>query len=194
MVYSIKIGIWNANGFAQRSREIKFFLYDQDIDIMLIAETHFTKKSYMHIPRYNVYSTQHPDGKAHGGTAVIIKNKIKRYENTTYNQDHLQTTCITIQDRYGPITIAAIYSPPKHIIKQEQYTRFFATLGNRFVAGGDFNAKHPWWGSRSNVSSPKERQLCLSMIEDNLHPVSTDELPISPLFAERFQILLTSAS
>ncbi|EFN69517.1 hypothetical protein EAG_14778, partial [Camponotus floridanus] len=30
-----------------------------------------------------------------------------------------------------------------HTIKQNQYTCFFTTLSNRFIAGGDYNAKHP---------------------------------------------------
>lgn len=29
------------------------------------------------------------------------------------------------------------------MIKQEQYTHFFKILGYRFIAGGDYNAKHP---------------------------------------------------
>jgi hypothetical protein len=39
----------------------------------------------------------------------------------------------------GPLTISAVYLPPKHIIKQEQLTGFFSTLGPRFLAGGDYN-------------------------------------------------------
>jgi hypothetical protein len=53
--------------------EAKTCIQNQKVDIMLISETHFTTKSYIKIPNYTVYDTQHPDGTAHGGTAIIIK-------------------------------------------------------------------------------------------------------------------------
>lgn len=34
---------------------------------------------------------------------------------------------------------------------------FFRKLGCKFIAGGDHNAKHPWWGSR--LANPKGREL-----------------------------------
>ena len=46
---------------------------------MLISETHFTAKRYTEIPNYTIYDTQHPDGRAHGGTTIIIKNGLKRH-------------------------------------------------------------------------------------------------------------------
>lgn len=101
---------------------------------------------------------QHPNDTAHSGTAIIIRKSIKHYENEKYTKDYLQATSITIEDWIGPVTLVAIYSPPKHIIKQEQYIRFFKILGkggNRFIAGEDYNAKYPWWDSRS----PEDRVL-----------------------------------
>lgn len=175
MANSLKIGIWNANGLAQRSQELKTFILQQNIDIMLTSETHFTKKSYLRMAGYTIYETQHPDGLAHGGTAIIIKTSIKHCENEKFARDYLQATAITIEDCAGPITLSAIYSPPKHNIKEAQYTQFFKTLGNRFIAGGDYNAKHPWWGSRSNVPTPKGKQLYLAMQANNLTPLSTGE-------------------
>lgn len=175
MFSTIKIGIWNANGLIQRSLELKTFLIEHDIDIILISETHFTKKSYLKIPRYNIYDTQHPDGTAHGGTAIIIKTTIKHHENEGYKKEHLQATSITVEDGTGTLTVASIYSPPKHMIKQEQYMHFFKTLGHRFIAGGDYNAKHPWWGSRSNISTPKGRQLYQTILENNLQVITSGE-------------------
>lgn len=172
MLNLLKIGVWNANGLAQRSRELKFFLYEHNIDIMLISEIHFTKKKYLNIPKYIIYDTQHPDGTAHGGTAIIVKSTIKHHKNEKFDQEYLQATYITVEESTGSIKIAAIYSSPKHIIKQEQYSNFFKTLG--FIAGGDYNAKHPWWSSRSPVPTPKGRQLYYAMLENNLHPVTRE--------------------
>jgi hypothetical protein len=54
---------------------------------------------------------QHPDGTAHGGTAILIKNGIKHYLHGHYNLDHIQATSIPVEDSIGPLTIAANYCP-----------------------------------------------------------------------------------
>jgi hypothetical protein len=101
---------------------------------MLIFETHFTTKSSIRMPNYSIYDTQHPDGTAHGGTAIIIKNNIK-----TNSMDI--TTESTCKQLASLLTIGLSHSQlrqstaPKHIIKTDQFLIFFSTLGHRFLAG-----------------------------------------------------------
>jgi len=76
MERKLKLATWNANGLAKHSTEVTAFILKQDIDILLVSETHFTNKSYLRIPGYTLYHTMHPDGKTHGGTAVIIRSSI----------------------------------------------------------------------------------------------------------------------
>jgi hypothetical protein len=140
---------------------------------MLISEMHFTTRSYFKIPNYTIYDTQYPDGTAHGGTAIIIKNSIKHHLHGHYTLAHLQATSVTIEDWFGPLTIAAVYCPPKHTIKADQFRSFYITLGHRFLAGGVYNAKHPLWGSR--LTTPRGRELFQAMQKDNLTYVSTGE-------------------
>ena len=117
---------------------------------MLISETHFTDKNYLKINGYNFYHTQHPSGKAHGGTRIIIKSSIKHYELPSFQKDYLQATNVevVIEDYHGTITTSAVYCPPRHSIAKENFDSFFDALGNRFIAGGDYNAKYTQWGSR----------------------------------------------
>lgn len=136
MAQVLKLAVWNANGLCRHVQEVKSFLQIQEIDIMLISESHFTDKSYIKIPNYVIYDTKHPDKKAHGGTAIIIRNNIKHHEREKYEYEYLQATSVNIVTHTGPITISAIYSPPKHNIKKEQYLHFFGTLGSKFIAGG----------------------------------------------------------
>jgi len=58
---------------------------------MLILKLTSLRRS-IHIPNYSVYDTQHPDGTAHGGTAIIIKYYIKHHLHWHYNREHLQAT------------------------------------------------------------------------------------------------------
>jgi len=169
---TIQLAIWNANGLSKHKNELQAFLRDQNIDIMLISETHFTKKNYIKFNRYNVYHTMHPDGTAHGGSAIVIKNNIKHHVINEYRTEKIQATTV-VMEWSGPLTISAVYCPPKHATKQDEFEQYLKILGNRFIAGGDFNAKHPQWGSR--LISPKGRELWEAMKHLNLEPMSTGE-------------------
>lgn len=62
----LKIAIWNANGLLQRLQELKVFINTNKVNVLLISEIHFTVKSFIKIPFYNVYSTKHPSGRGYG--------------------------------------------------------------------------------------------------------------------------------
>lgn len=169
----MRIAVWNANGLSQHKNEVEIFIKNQNIDIMLISETHFTDKSYICIPSFKVYFTNHPAGTARGGTAIIIKNSIKHQIEDKFEKMHIQATTITIYLQKVPLTISSVYCPPKHSITKEQYEEFFNSLGNRFIAGGDYNAKHTQWGSR--ILNPKGRVLLKTIQSSNLKYLSTGE-------------------
>jgi endonuclease/exonuclease/phosphatase family metal-dependent hydrolase len=140
-----------------------------NIDVMLISETHFTEKSYLKLPNYAVYHTNHPAGTAQGGTAIIIKNTIKHHQLNNYSQDFLQAASVSVEDSVGLITISAVYVPPKHTVKQEQLEDFYNTLGRLFITEGDYNAKHTDWGSRLITS--RGCRVLKAMERNNLkHP------------------------
>ena len=103
---------------------------------------HFTSKTYFQISIYKTYHTVHPDGTAYGGSAILVKSSIRHTELPKYQTDEIQATSIEVQDGSGSLCISALYSPPKH---------------NRFIAGGDFNAKHTVWGS--GLTTTKRREL-----------------------------------
>ena len=74
----LNIAFWNANGLAQHTLEVKYFLNEKQIDILLISETHFTAKNYFTIPNFKFYHANHPDGTSHGGSAILITSNTKR--------------------------------------------------------------------------------------------------------------------
>lgn len=123
---------------------------------MLISEIHCTGKSYVNIPYYNVYHTNHPDGCAHDGSAILIRNKIKHSHITPYCEDYIQATSMVVDEWAGPLTIAAI-CPPKHRLKEIHFT--------------DFNAKHTHW--RSRITLPRGRELLKIIEKMGLNAVSS---------------------
>lgn len=160
----LRVALWNANGLEQHKEEVKIFLINNHIDILLISETHFTQKTHFKIPNYNTYNTNHPDGTAHGGTAILIKSSIKHYELPKYQKDLIQSTAIKVTTLPFELTIAAVYCPPRHNTKKSDFKEYFQTLGNIFIAGGDYNSKNTRWGSR--LITTRGREL-LKTLDDN---------------------------
>jgi hypothetical protein len=109
------------------------FISVQDIDVMLISETHFTGKGYLKIPKHTVNHTSHPAGTVQEGIAIIIKSSIQNQQLSDYSQDFLQAISVTVEDTVRLLTISAVFLPLED---------FYNTLGHRFIAGGDYNAKH----------------------------------------------------
>jgi exonuclease III len=127
----------------QHTEGLKTFISIHKIDVMLISETHFTEKSYLKLPHYTVYHTDHPAGTTRGGTATILKKKsITHHQLNNYSRNFLQATSVSVEDSVSLLTISAVYLPPRYAVKQEQLEDFLNTLGRRFIAGGDYNAKH----------------------------------------------------
>jgi hypothetical protein len=99
----------------QKHKEIKLFLKLNFIDILLTSETHFTTKNYFSIPRYKLYYTNHPEGTAHGGTAILITETIEPYVLLKYEEDSTQATPIKVKVFPYEIIITAVYCHPDTI-------------------------------------------------------------------------------
>ena len=151
-------------------QEVITFLNINKIDILLISESHFTNLTVFKIPHFNVYNTPHPDGTAHGGTTLIIRKSISHHELPSYQTNKIQATTVEIKTTPWRLTVAAIYSPPRHSISTDEYKDFLQTLGNRFIVGGDWNAKHTQWGSR--LTTTKGRNLWRAMSDSNYDYIS----------------------
>ena len=115
--------------------------------------------------------TTHPDGTAHGGIAILIKVSIQHYKLLKYEEESIQATSIKVRGFPYEITVAAVYCPPRHNLKKEQFQTFFQTLGPKFIAGGDYNSKHTLWGSR--LTTTKGRELLKVIQEKNYSYLST---------------------
>lgn len=185
---SLKIVLWNANGLVQHVQELNMFLKLHLVDILLVSETHFTDRSFFRCPGYTVYDTRHPDGTAHAGSAIIVKSSIKHYESIKVQTNYLQSTCIVIEDETGPLSISAVYCPPRYRISEEDFIDFFSTLERRFIVGGDYNAKSPFWGSR--LTNPRGRTLLKVLQDKNFSHLSTTEFTYWPTDRLRLPDLL----
>ena len=60
----------------------------------------------------------------------------------------VQTTSVITETDISPLCLTSLYSPPRYSIKAEDYKDLFNLTAEKFIIGGDFNAKHTHWGSR----------------------------------------------
>ena len=158
MSKTLRIATWNANGLSQHIQDVEIFLNSEKIDICLISESHSTKTSYVKVHGYLCYSAVHPADRARGGSAIFVKENLQHYEILKVEEEYLQVIAIRIQaNRYKEYSVGAIYCPPRYKLKREEFIQLFETLGGNFIIGGDFNAKHLYWGSR--VINPKGKEL-----------------------------------
>jgi hypothetical protein len=142
MARFLKLGVWNAKDPIQHRDELKMFIYTNDIDVILISETHFTEKSCIRIPQYTHYHINQPTGSARGGTAIILKSSIQHHLLNPYNQAFLHSTSVAVKDTTVLLTITAVCHSPQNTIHQDQLEEYYYTLVHRFIAGGEYNAKH----------------------------------------------------
>jgi len=124
MAKFLRIALWNANGLYPHIEEVKLFLNQNYIDVLLISESHFTDRTHCSIPQYNIYYTNHPDATAHAGTAVIIRQTISHYELPSFQQDYIQATSVNVTLLPYELTISAVYCPPKHNNKEQHFSHF----------------------------------------------------------------------
>lgn len=150
--------MWNANGILQRKAELELVLNTRRIDVALLSETHLTPRHRCFISNYRIYRSDHPSGRALGGTAILIRSSLVHSQIPIEHTNRIQATAISLSFHHSSnITIASVYCPPRFTISPDQFANFFQSLGTNFIAGGDFNAKHRLWGSRLN--NPKGRNL-----------------------------------
>jgi hypothetical protein len=150
---------------------LDIILHDKRIDLALITETHFTDRSFLRIRDYVTYRTDHPDNRAQGGTAILVRKSLTHHPLPKYSTDYLQSTSISLSCLGSTFIVSSVYCPPNKNISQQRFIHFLDSLGPKFLAGGDWNAKHPQWGCR--VANPRG-----AILQNTLS--YTDHIVLSP--------------
>lgn len=165
----LKIVTWNANGILSKLPIFEVFLNSHEIDICLLTETHLTNKNYLNIKGYKVYNAFCPGNTARGGCSVIIKDSIDHFESGKIESTVIQMSFIQINSLKQKMNIGAAYCSPTCTIKKDIFKSLLLELGDRFILGGDFNAKHVDWGSRITLTRGKELRNAIGEIGCNFH-------------------------
>lgn len=176
---------WNANGILPKLLILEVFLNSQDIDVCLLTETHLTSKSFLKIKGYTVYNAFCPGDTARGGCSLIIKNTIDHFEFGKRETTEIQMSIVQLNSLKQKINVGVVYCSPSYSIKRDTFKPLLLELGDRFILGGDFNAKHIDWGSRITLTRGKELRFALRDLGCNFHssgnptywPSDTNKIP-----------------
>lgn len=138
-------------GSPDKQTELIHFIQKHDPDIMLLSETFLKTKHRLIIPNnYSLYRTDRI-GRGGGGTAIIIKTKIKHKLITgPETLSFPDSTTIKVKCYGRSYIISSIYSTK--LVLENDLNSFF-NLGERVFIGGDFNSKHTSWYCTQNNSS-----------------------------------------
>ncbi|RZF32880.1 hypothetical protein LSTR_LSTR004271 [Laodelphax striatellus] len=121
---------------------------------------------------------------------VLLLSRIvyKHHEEMKYETERVQLSSVAVQTRSYKLIVAAIYCPPRHSIRKEEYIAVFETLGTKFILGGDFNAKNSCWGSR--LTTPKGRELYKAIRDYGCEAISTGKQLTGLQIHEKFQTFI----
>ncbi|UYV80015.1 hypothetical protein LAZ67_18001422, partial [Cordylochernes scorpioides] len=146
-----KIIAWNCNGIRSGKEELLHFLEVNSIDIALLSETHLKPSIDLKFRNYQTIRTDRITGKS-GGTAIIIKSFFK-YKNMLIHTLNLENTSILIKPDGKPLLqITAIYKKPDAPLLEEDLNQLIKH-NHSIIVAGDWNSKHPLWGSRTSNNS-----------------------------------------
>jgi len=140
----ITIGSWNANGLKTKIPDVINFLQRQEIDILLIQETHLTNKDKLKLKNFQIQRQDGPNG--HGGLVTLIKNHIPYLHKSLLPTTSLDATAITLTD---DLTIINIYNSPRNKFTQQDLRTLLDT-SHKVLLAGDFNARHSLWNCTRN--------------------------------------------
>jgi GTP-sensing pleiotropic transcriptional regulator CodY len=115
---------WNANGLLRHQQELEVSLSTENTDLCLVSETHFTKDSSIRFKNYITFHTIHPDNTARGGSAVIIRNNIKQFEEEKYVTCDFKATIVTVETSKQRLTVSAIYCLPRYNIYANEFKHY----------------------------------------------------------------------
>jgi len=167
----LNIGVWNADGLANKALELELFVKCHNIDIMLVSETHFCSRSYYKLHGYDIHQATHPGDRKRGGSAILIKSCLQCYQFYSLQSPNVQCVAVKVKTDLGETAIASIYCPPNFQCTADDFEKLFDDLGTNFIIAGDWNAHHRLWGSRN--SSTRGRALADYIQRSNVQVLAT---------------------
>lgn len=142
-----KILNWNANSIKRRKNELQDFLQTEEINIVLITETHLRNSYRFNILNYKSYRNDR-EKKTEGGVAILTKRNIYHHPlpNPQHNENIVATGTKITAHNTQQMEIYATYIPPNRLLDEKRINQIINNNENSTqLLGGDLDAKNTTW-------------------------------------------------
>ena len=149
----------NINGLSDRSTEALYqFMNDNDIHITCVTETKRETSNCSDFPGYTAFHENPSENPSQSGGILLLIQKIMCPNQVKFNGENKNSVWATCNLNGSPLTIGGFYCRPNNSLEIEntikeilQGISFSRSIGiPDFILLGDFNARHPTWGDKSN--------------------------------------------
>ncbi|XP_076660285.1 uncharacterized protein LOC143363606 [Halictus rubicundus] len=157
---ALKITEINVNSLISNEKRAALtdYLNAHEPDAVLLCETKLNDRHRVSFKNYVMIRNDRPNSKQGGGTAILIKRKIKfkTIQSDTNLNTTLETTIIKIKVQQKNLFLIAAYAPSSN---KKEFTSDLNTifdklelhkLNNYYLLAGDLNAKHTDWHNTTN--------------------------------------------
>lgn len=147
---NIKLLLWNARAVARKSIELLDLLIRQNIDILVLTETHLKPGMNFHLPGYIIsrLDRTHTSG---GGVMIAVRNTIKFTVQPHYKTAVIEALGAEVRTAFGELLIVAAYCPKQCVDSNGTSRKFRNDLAKltrtrkKFIIACDLNARHEAW-------------------------------------------------
>lgn len=140
---------FNANGLKRQMSELRDFVINRPVELILIQEVKNLTKRGLSLCNYSMYFTPRIDNgepSRFGGTSVYVRNNISSCLVPVNNLNTIEVTACRISVSHSHIFVVSFYARHGGSVAnfEADLTTLFS-LGNNVIVIGDFNARHPAW-------------------------------------------------
>ena len=136
----IRMAQWNANGVLIKKLALTNFLYEEQVDIILIQKTHLKEGQRFWIRGYETFQNDRAD-KRNGRIATLVKNNLAAAELAKLS-GKMECLKIEIVTAKFNVLVANVYSPPNEEFDLGEIT----PRKENWLLLGDLNGDSPSWG------------------------------------------------
>lgn len=176
----LRIVYWNAASLRSKLHLLKLLLKEQNIDIVLIRETHLHPSDSINLPGYHTLRLDDTEDspRRRRGLLVAVRRSLVHHPLPIMVTRSFQSLGVEIQIDDNTLRVFAVYRPPTSNFSTDDIRKVLDS-STPTLAAGDWNAKHPAWRcfttctagrrlfndacrSGYEVSGPDEPTQCLS--------------------------------
>ena len=175
LVRNLEFVTWNANGVKNKINDLRDFIEEQDLDLVLLTETHLNAGDRLRIRNFKTYRSDRVDYRG-GGTAIIVRDNYDVIPLILPQTPGYETCGIILNiSQNCKIKVISMYIPPGTYFDDNVFLQLFSGGMPVFLAG-DFNSHHQSWYCRN--SNRRGRELYNFTMRHNIRAVA----PHSPTF------------